>query len=218
MKHREDRELIALSKLGDMKAQLELWEKWEPFTKKHFFQAREAFVNSGVTLEDYMQDAYIAFVTAIQKYDLVKAEAKGSVNFSTYYYWYLMKLKNAADDYLNKWGSTKLWSDYLSDDQDPQVFHDDAINNEWNRATMKDIKDDFKKAQAVEILNTYFEEEDNPLFKQIVHFLLMGKNPGNIVHLLDDQYTYGAVRKMIDEIYVKIRTIANRVVFEPIFV
>lgn len=216
-KYREDKELIALSKLGDTKAQKELWDKWNPFTQKQYFMSREAFTNAGMTFEDYMQEAYLAFVTAIDKYDLKKAIDKGCVNFSTYYYWYLVKLRNGTLGYLEKWGDMKYSSDYESNvSLRSDASKADAKDNEWNRATLRNISDDFKQDECAKIIDVYFEEEESSLFKNIVSFLLMGYNAGEIVHLLDDEYSYGKVRKMIDEIFAKIRNIAIRYEYEPI--
>lgn len=216
-KYREDRELVALSKLGDMKAQLELWNKWYPFTQKHFFQSREVFVNSGMSLEDYTQEAYLAFATAVQKYDLEKAISKGCVNFSTYYYWYLKKLRNSANRYLDKWGDTNLWSDYLSGDKSLKDYHDDANPNDWNRAVMRDIKDDFKKVQAEEILSEFFKEETDVDLKRVAFCLLEGKKSvDRIAPSMREDLTYEDLKKMVKTVLKKLKAIASRMEFEPI--
>ena len=215
-KYREDLELIALSKAGDLEAQFELWKKWESFTGKQFFKSKELFDSVGVSYEEYMQEAYLIFVQAVAKYNFEKAKTAGSSKFSTCYYWYIRKYKGNLAWSHKVWGNIKMASEYTEDPFYGQPHKDDTYN-EWNVAIQKDIKDDFKKAQAAEILEIYFQEEENPLYRKITHFLLMGETPTQIAHTLDDEYPVRKIRSMIAEIYGKIKTIADKTMFEPIF-
>lgn len=215
MKFREDWDLIALSKQGNVAAQLELWKKWEPFTQKHFYMSQELFENTGVFIEDYMQSAFVSFMNAVQHYDLEKAKAKGSKNFSTVYYWFLLKLKNEALTQVDRYGTVIMNSSFTPYDEE-DTTKTDAVDNSWNRAITKDIKDEFKKKQAIEVIDTYLEEENNPIYRKVIHFLLMGKGLKTIEHLLDDEYSYKDVKTMVSEIHKKVQNIAQRVAFEPI--
>lgn len=215
MTKRSDFELIKLSKQGDSKAQMELWNKWKSFTSRQFKKASETYSATQYSYEDYMQDAFVAFLTAIDRYDINKAEAAGSSNFSTFYYFYLMKLKNAQDDQLNKFGVMLYQSDFEVNSSDENIKND-STNTPWVRAISRDIGDDFIKDEVVQIFEKYFEEEQSPLLKKIVQMRLQGMNAGKIQHAFKDTISYNRIRKLIDEAYAKIRMIAEAVIYEPI--
>lgn len=210
---RDDRELIILSKRGDMKAQLELWKKWEPFTAKQYNKAREVFIKAGSSLEDYMQDAYFAFLKALEGYDVGKAKELGLTSFSAYYYWYLKKMQSVTELSLSKMNVISQ-SDLSREDSDE--YAEDAEASLWNKAISYDITEDYKKEQAKEIVETYLEQEKNPVYKEIFFLLLEGKKINTIVHILNDEYSYPRVKNMSKDIFNKVKVIADKVMFEPI--
>lgn len=210
-KYRDDLELIRLSKSGDMKAQYELWKKWEPFTAKRFYQDAELFTRTGVAFEDFMQNAYLAFVMAVEKFNLEKAEESGTTNFSTFYYWYLKKLKNASEGYEYRYGEVAYASEFKRED-----YKEDSNPNEWNRSTTGEIETDFKQAQAVEVIETFFEEEESSVLKNILTLMLQGLRTKAISDLLGDEFDIKAVAKMVWQVKKKLRVIGERVMFEPI--
>lgn len=210
---RDDRELIILSKRGDMKAQLELWKKWEPFTAKQYNKAREVFIKAGSSLEDYMQDAYFAFLKALEGYDVEKAKELGLTSFSAYYYWFLKKMQSVTELSLSK--MTVISQTDLSR-EDSDEYAEDAEASLWNKATSYDVTEDYKKEQAKEVVETYLEQEKNPVYKEIFLLLLEGKKINTIVHLLNEEYSYPRVKNMSKDIFNKVRVIADKVMFEPI--
>lgn len=214
-KYREDLELIKLSKEGDMEAQYELWKKWEPFTAKRFYQDKELFLRTGVTFEDFMQNAYLAFVSAVDKFNLEKTEVS---NFSTFYYWYLKKLKNASEGYEYKYGEVAYESDIHTRGTYDNPHKEDAVCDSWNKAIARDITTDFKQVQAVEVIETFYEEEENPVVRNVLTLMLQGKRAKAITDLLGEEFDIKAVGKMVWEIKKKLRVIGERVMFEPISV
>lgn len=214
-KYREDLELIRLSKEGDTEAQLELWRKWEPFTGKRFFQSRELFLRTGVTYEDYMQNAYIAFLTAIDRFDLSRTEVS---NFSTVYYFQLMKLKNASEGYEYKYGEVAFESDIHCQNTYENPHKEDSVNDGWNRALARDITTDFRQAQALEVIETFYEEEESPLVKNVLTLMLQGKRTKAITELLGEEFDTKTVGKIVWNIKKRLRSIGERVMFEPISV
>lgn len=215
MTKRSDFELIRLCKQGDSNAQMELWNKWKNFTSRQYGKSSETYQASQYSYEDYMQDAFVAFLTAVDRYDIDKAEAAGSSNFSTFYYFYLMKLKNAQDDQLNKYGTMLYQSDFEVTNSEESIKND-SRNTPWVRAISRDIEDDYIRDEAVQVFEKYFEEEQSPLLKKIVLMRLQGMNAGKIQHALGDTISYGRIRKLLDEAYAKIRMIAEAVIYEPI--
>ena len=214
-KYRDDLELIRLSKSGDMKAQYELWKKWEPFTAKRFYQDAELFTRTGVAFEDFMQNAYLAFVMAVEKFDLEKAETTGTTNFSTFYYWYLKKLKNASEGYEYRYGDVALESE-VHYQGGKQPHKEDAVVDPWNKAIARDITTDFKQIQAVEVIETFFEEEESSVLKNILTLMLQGLRTKAISDLLGDEFDIKAVAKMVWQVKKKLRVIGERVMLEPI--
>ena len=212
-KYREDRELIALSKEGDTVAQYELWKKWEVFTSKNYYRNKEALDLIGLTEEDYMQEAYLLFMKAVQKFNLDYTEVS---NFSTYYYWHLKKIRNEADVYLRRYGEIKVQSDYEVREYDLSSHKIDATDNEWNRAILVDIEDDFKREQAIEVIDTYYEEEKDPLYKKIFDYILMGLTFQAISNALGGKISSRKVSSIAKDISKRINSVADRVMFEPI--
>lgn len=216
-KHREDLELIALSKNGDKEAQMELWNKWENFTKKQFAKSRETFLNSGSSLEDYMQDAFFAFRTAIEKYDLDRAKESGSSHFSTVYYFYLLKMKVATEKELSRFGGPFIpETSFQGEDKDGTDYAKEASDNPWNKAITRDIKEEFKRVQAEEVAKAYLEQEKDSTAREVFMLILEGKKSPAIAEALGADYTKIQVRNLIKSIYRRVSKVAEKVMFEPI--
>lgn len=214
-KYREDLELIRLSKEGDMKAQYELWKKWEPFTSKRYFQSLELYQRVRMSYEDFMQEAYLAFISAIDHFTFDKATG---TNFSTVYYWYLVKVRNTSERYERRYGNIALETDIRSQDNRGDSYKEDSMNDRWNKATLKDITADFKQAQAVEVIEIFFEEEENPILKNVLTLMLQGNKTKAILEFLGEGTDLKAVKGFIREIKRKLKAIGERVMFEPISV
>lgn len=201
-----DKDLLTRSKAGDSSALVELWEKYRNFTMKQYHKHRELFESSNESFEDYMQDAYVAFRTAVENFSLEKIDSNGGA-FSTYYYFFLLKLKNTQEDQLSRYGNMLYESDFQREEEDLKT---DCYPNSWNKALSGDFSKEYGNHIAVEVFEEYFRTEEDNLKKSIVTFLLQGKNPGNIVRILNNEYSYSKVRSIIDSCFETIKLIAEK--------
>lgn len=212
---REDIDLIALSQKGDTEALLELWDKWTPFVHRTYNSSENLYNSVGWLREDFVQDAFVMFMDAVQKFSISKAEEAGADSFASYYYWYLRRLRNRAENRIKKYGVIKYASDYEADCYEKDQRGDSCLN-EWNQLLQQDPSEDFIKAQAVEVVEVYFEEEQDPVKRTIMTYLLAGKRPSTMSHLMNNEYSTKWIRRRIKEIKKQIKAISERVIFEPI--
>lgn len=216
MTYRDDLELISLSKEKDVKAQVELWKKWETFTRKQYMKSKEVFDKEGLTIDDYMQEAYFMFLSAVDGFDISKAKERGISSFSTYYYFYLLKLKTDTERKLSKLGPIATQSEFVCEDKDSTLYSEDAYCSAWNRAVSCDISDDFRREQAREIIDAYLSEEEDEVSKIIIQLLLEENTMASILRALNGEYSRVRLKRKVDNIYKKIRKIADRIAFETI--
>lgn len=199
-----DLDLLEVAKTHNQKAMLALWERYRAFTDKAFYKGRELYESTNTLYEDWVQDAFIAFAHSIDRADLDKMRANGTKSFSTVYYFDLLKMWEKLRNKTEKLGYVACESELVREDEEEDK------NSKWENALSVDGDAEIARSQAEIIIDKYLEEEQDPLYVKITNLLLAGYNPGNIVTIMEGEYTYHYMRKMIDTIKDRIKTLALR--------
>lgn len=207
MEIRSDLELIALAKSSDEKTALEaqysLWNKYQFFIKKKYFQWLNTFSREHIEFEEFVQEAYIAFAHALELCDLDRMKEKNVNNFSTVLYFQLMKLKNKYDTHYVQYGHVYSYSELASeaDSINPEEKYSgtNTISGQWIAATSIDPEIEQRKYMCENLIKEY-QLSLNTIDKKICQLLIERKKISNIIEMLSSQLSESEVRSKVNKI------------------
>ena len=207
MDTRTDLELL-LSAKSDIEsisseASYTLWQRYQFFIKKKYFQWLSTFTRENVEFDDFMQEAYISFIHAIDLCDIDRMKEKNVTSFSTVLYFQLMKIKNKYDVHYNKYGHVYTYSEISSDVEsggpEDQFSGINTVAGQWISATMVDSETEIKKHMYQNLIEEFKSSLDD-IDEKICQLLIERKKLSNIVELLAPKFTESEVRKKINTI------------------
>ena len=206
MDKRTDLELVVLSKSDDEKvsadARYALWDRYQFFIKKKYFQWLATFSRNNVEFEDYLQDAYIAFVHALDLCDVERMKEHNASNFSTVLYFQLMKIKNRHDIDFQRYGHIYNYSELASDvdciDPEEKFSGSNTLAGQWIAATTIDNEVEIKKYMYETLVEEYCKTLDK-IDRKIYQLLIERQKFASIVQVLPE-FTEVEIRKKISTI------------------
>lgn len=197
------------SELQVSQARMLLWEKYSYFIQKKYFQWINTFKREKVEFEDYMQEAFLAMVHAIDLCDLERMEEKNVKNFSTILYFQLIKIKNSYDIHYKKYGSIINYSEINtnSDNDKPIEEQFNGINSvasQWISATSIDF-DTQQKIYIYETLIQQFKNSLDEIDKIIYQLMIEKKKMTNIIELLSSRCDEKIIKQRIRKIKINLK-------------
>ena len=150
-----------------------LWERWKPFTNKTYMRGRTLHERVGLSIEDYMQDAYLYFEKAVEQFSLEKARLHHLTSWSTWYYRYLLNLYNRSQSEFEKYSDPVYISQFdESDDEDQSTY----LSRKFEQATSYDPSSPAteKENLAHKIVDEYRKTITDPDMLDILDFMLSG--------------------------------------------
>lgn len=207
-----DIDLVVLSKSDNesaaSEARLTLWQKYEFFIKKKYFQWKPTFIRENVEFEDFMQEAFIAFMHALELCDVDRMIEKKVNNFSTVLFFQLMKLKNKYDMHYNKYGHVYTYSE-LSDDLEANSLEDkfsgaNTLAGQWINATTVQAESEQKKFMLENLIDEY-ESSLEGVDKKICQLILERKKLPSIISSFAD-FSEQVIRDKVSSIKSSLRS------------
>ena len=207
METRSDLELVVSSKSDDEKisseAKFALWNRYQYFIKKKYFQWLTTFTREDVEFDDFMQEAFIAFLHAIELCDVERMKEKNVSNFSTVLYFQLMKLKNKYDTQFHKYGHVYSYSEISggveSLDPEDRFRGMNTIAGQWISATMVDSDYEQKKYMYQNLVQEYMSSLDT-IDEKICQLLIERKKISNIIEVLSPDFSESEIRSKVVKI------------------
>jgi len=207
MEARSDLDLIVLSKSSDEKISLEaryaLWNRYQFFIKKKYFQWLSTFSREHVEFDDFVQESYIAFAKALELCDVDRMKEKNVNNFSTVLYFQLLKLKNKYDVHYNNYGHIYSYSELSSeiDENNPEekFAGSNTIAGQWIAATLVNPEVEQKKYMYENLMNEYqssLDEIDNKIYELIIE----RKKVPSIIEMFSSQFSESEIKSKIHKI------------------
>lgn len=199
-------------------ARMLLWEKYAYFIQKKYYQWINTFKREKVEFEDFMQEAFLAMVHAIELCDLERMVEKNVKNFSTILYFQLIKIKNNYDVHYSRYGSIITYSDMNNvDDNDKPIEEKfngvNSIASQWVSATSIDFETQQKQYLYQELIER-FKSSLSEIDEMICQLLLEKKKISNIIEILSPNYDEKTVKKKV----IKIKTDLKKFVEENAYV
>lgn len=189
-------------------AQLALWERYEFFIKKKYYQWINTFQKERVDFDDYMQEAYLAMVHAIELADIDRMKQKGASNFSTVFYFQLMKIKNRYDIHYEKYGEVLTCSD-MSFDEDDTIenrFHgSNSVASKWVSALTIDCDQERLNAMSERLVREYTQSLD-AVNQKICQLLIEREKVSTIVDKLRSIMSEDQIKQKIKEVKLGLKT------------
>ncbi len=200
-----DFELIKKIKEGDSKAKLELWNKYQFFIHRHYNRNFGFYMSCGETREDFVQDSWIAFDKAVKKVSLEKMIEKDVKNFTTIFYYSLMKIKNRFQKEKYKYGTPILTSSFKKGDSESSIS---PILKEFNLKTEILFSDCLEASYKSRLLKSYASTIKDKRKKEILNLFLSGLKLVEISRSMDREYSevYQSFNRIKKEIKVFSKT------------
>ena len=207
MEARSDLDLIVLSKSSDEKVSLEaryaLWNRYQFFIKKKYFQWLSTFSREHVEFDDFVQESYIAFAKALGLCDVDRMKEKNVNNFSTVLYFQLLKLKNKYDTEYVKYGHVYSYSELASDvdsiDPEEKFAGSNTLAGQWISATLINPDIEQKKYMYENLIREY-QASLNDIDEKICQLLIEKKKISNIINAFSSQFSESEVKSKINKI------------------
>lgn len=189
-------------------ARMLLWEKYSYFIQKKYYQWINTFTREKVEFEDYMQEAFLAMIHAIDLCDLQRMEEKNVRNFSTILYFQLIKIKNSYDVHYKKYGSVITYSEINSNENGKPIEEQstgiNSIASQWTNATSVDF-DSQQKLYLYETLIEQFESSLNGIDKIIYQLILNKKKMPSIIEFLSSYCDEKVVKQRVRKIKINLK-------------
>lgn len=217
MEKKSDLELIVLAKSSDneisSKAIVTLWNRYQYFIQKKYFQWKNTFYREKVDFEDFMQEAYLAMFHAIELCDINRLKEKNVNNFSTVFYFQLIKIKNKYDVHYEKYGDVITYSSMISSDNnespEERFSGSNTISGQWIAATSVDSELEVKKYMYEQLLNEYKSTLDS--IDSIIYQLMLERNKiSNIARMFAPDLDEGSIRKRVVKIKSDIKALIEK--------
>lgn len=153
---------------NDCQARNELWNKYQAKVGSSYFSNGPFFRSIGLSLEDYKQDAFFAFLDCINYVDLEKMENSTS-SFGTSFYYFLLKIKNKNQREVAKMGIPI----YLSqlDVNNELDESSSGLKKAFNSKTAVEFSQELENKTVQELVQNYINEQ-TPVKKQILQMYL----------------------------------------------
>lgn len=205
METKNDIEMILAAKSSDEKAasdaRLALWNKYQYFIQKKYYQWINTFSREHIEFEDFMQEAFIAFMHALELCDVDRMKEKNVKNFSTVLYFQLIKIKNNYDVHYEKYGYVYTYSEISVNTEssiEDQFAGVNTLANQWVKATSIEAEDEQCRYMYETLISDY-ESSLNGVDQKIWHLLLEKNKMSNIISSISD-LTESVVRKKVSDI------------------
>ena len=180
-----------------------MWNRYQYFIKKKYFQWLPTFTRENVEFDDFMQDAFIAFLHALEVCDVDRMKERNVSNFSTVLYFQLMKIKNRHDVNYRKYGPVYVYSELV--DSVEGMGPEDKFNGlntvaaQWVAATTVDSETECKKYMYQNLVNEYMASLSQ-VDEKICQLLIERKKISNIIEILSPDYSESEVRNRVSQI------------------
>lgn len=203
MNTKSDLELIVLAKSSNVEvasqAQLTLWNRYQFFIQKKYYQWISTFSKEHLEFDDFMQEAYIAMIHAIELCDVDRLKAKNVKNFSTVLYFQLIKIKNRYDVHYEKYGNVVVYSQMIDDNcetPEDRFSGFNSISGQWITATSIESESEIKKYMYEKLVNDYKHSLDD-IDKKICQLLIERNKVPKIAKILSSECDEVTVKKRV---------------------
>lgn len=174
---------------NNVKSKEILWLRYQNKVYSHHYRYKKFYSVAQVSVEDFLQEAYLFFEIAIQKIDFEKMERTGS-SFSTLFYWYLMKAKlHFVKEY--KIHSKQVYMSEIFQDRDQTEHCPSSQLRKFNEATSSDFEESFDKRTEEtvgrELIQSYVDQQGDRE-KEILQLYLESKKIADISKQLEIKY------------------------------
>jgi len=214
--NKNDIDLVITSKSDDDKvssdARMTLWNKYQFFIQKKYFQWLNTFSREHVEFEDFIQEAYIAFSHALDLCDVDRMREKNVNNFSTVLYFQLIKIKNKYDMHYEKYGHVYTYSEIGSDIEsspENQFSGSNTLAGQWIAATTIDAETEQRRHMYESLLSEY-ESSLGSIERKIFHLILEKKKVSNIISSFSSDLTEQVIKKKISDIRLGFRSFVEQ--------
>lgn len=188
-----------------------LWNRYQGKIYNTYFKSKSFYNLVDVSIEEFVQESWIAFCDALDYVNIQKMEDSGSELFATHFYFFLLKIKNKFQGELYRYGVPILTSEIFfnpnSDSNHDELSVSTSLAIEFNEKTSCNLEDEAKVYSARKIIYEYVDHLQGSE-KEIIELYLENKKISEISRALKLKYTevyqfIGRVKKDLETIYLK---------------
>lgn len=205
METKNDIEMILAAKSSDEKtasdARLALWNKYQFFIQKKYYQWLNTFSREHVDFEDFMQESFIAFMHALELCDINRMQEKNVKAFSTVLYFQLLKIKNRYDIHYEQYGPIYSYSEIAAEVEsslEDQFSGSNTLAGQWINATTVDSEDEQRQHMYENLISEYemsLDDTDRRIWQ-----LMVEKNRVSSIIAKVSDLTESVVRRKVSDI------------------
>jgi len=182
----EDFKLLKkIKKDGDLKSRELLWNKYQRLVHKSFNNSREFYISMGIEREDFVQESYLQFESALTHFNLEKISTPETYYFYGYFWTYLRLIKTRLYRRFTKGGSTI----YLDDLQDEK-------GGEFEVRDSSDFQSELEKENSRTIVRGYIGTLE-PDDREVLELYISDKKISEISRIVSRPYldVYRSIQK-----------------------
>ena len=168
----------------DDEYKLMLWNRYQGKVYKMYHRNRPFFKKFRIDYEDYVSESWIYFELALRHFDLDKMKESGCKSFSTFFHYYLMRLKTTYERRYKHAKSIDLFSEVEPNDAPETVIRKGVFLEGTYEV---DEVEEIRKAEAKEFVQNYALRL-NPREQEIVTLYLNNRTIKEIAESLDCKY------------------------------
>ncbi len=185
-----DYEILVEIREGKDNSKFELFNRYERLIYKVYNRSSRFFSVMGVEKEDFVQEAYLQFEKALVNFDFSKVTNKETFKFYSFYYFYLLKIKNYSQKEHNHYGVPVYTSDIFATSMDHKW--EDQITTpmarKFNKATEEDFEEEIEKENSRLIVRDYLEKVSIEK-RRILELFISNKKIVDIAKFLSKPYS-----------------------------